>query len=193
MFKAIYLAILLASSPTWFQERSLVRLAYSVMENDSLEWHTCTGFMINASKGQVITARHCVPDEGDVLVDGIASEVILKDANFALVKVEPFSRPVLEFGKDPEIADRVITLGYGYGDLHRFDRHVSSLEVSDLEKKVHVTCGIIALDGPLAPGMSGGPILDANHKVIGLNQASAPTIGLGCDLKSIKKFLKEAK
>lgn len=196
MFKAIILAIAIAANPTWFQERSLAKIQYNVVDEDGEKHtHTCTGFMVNAAKGYLLTAEHCVPKDGEqvVFVDGIVSEVVKKDANFALIQVEPFSRPILDIGKDVDISEHVLVLGYGYGDLHRFDRHVSSIDIADIEEKVHVTCGIIALDGPLAPGMSGGPILNHANKVVGLNQASSAVIGLGCNVKSINKFLKDVK
>lgn len=194
MRRIILLAALfsLAASPTWQIERSIVSVQFTTY-NDEGEpgTHYCTGFVVDAAKGYVLTAEHCVPkdDKTPLLVADVVSEVIKKNADLAIVKIEPMSAPPLEIGGEVEILDPVIVIGYGYKDLHRFRRNVSTKDISDRKKKVDLECELIGLDGPLAPGMSGGPILK-DGKVVGISQATAPSIGLGCNAKEIKKFIK---
>lgn len=182
----------LSASPTWFAERSLARLTFNAEdENGEKATHSCTGFMVNASKGLILTAEHCVPkDGGAVLVDGVASEVMKKNHDFALIQVEPFSRPPLEIETSMDVSDPVIVLGYGYGDLLTVKRTIAATRIENGLKKAALECELIALDGPIAPGMSGGPIINARGKVIGISQATAPAIGLGCKGNDIKSFIR---
>jgi S1-C subfamily serine protease len=156
--------------------------------------HFCTGFMVDAARGLILTAEHCVSkDNQGVFVDGLEAEVIKKNHDLAVIKVEPFSRPALDIETSSEIGDPVTAIGYGYGDLFRLKRSIAGTEIADGKRKSDLECDLFALDGPVAPGMSGGPIINAKGKVIGITQATAPAIGLGCKAKEINKFLKEVK
>jgi len=48
----------------------------------------------------------------------------------------------------------------------------------------------ILLDGPIANGMSGGPVVDEKGKVVGINQVSDGTSGGICSAREIREFLK---
>lgn len=143
----------------------------------------CAGFVTSASKGEAITARHCVPENEDVtlMVDGIPSEVVKQNQVFALVKIPSMSKPALDLRKDkPSLGEKVYTFGFGYGMYTIFQRYVAGLYNGD-----------ILLDGPLAHGMSGGPVVDEQGKVIGLNQASDGVTAAICGAEEIKEFLKQ--
>jgi S1-C subfamily serine protease len=143
----------------------------------------CTGFVVNSAAGEVLTANHCTEDNGvpvdEMLVDGEPSYVIRTDGNFSLVHSRPMEKPPLELRDEPiPNGSEVVTTGYAYGHLVEFTRHVAAHEGGD-----------IYLDGPLAPGMSGGPVVDTHNRVVGLNQASSPVLGIVCGQNEIRFFL----
>jgi len=160
-------------------QRSIVSVTYEKSENDHM---SCTGFVINSAKGQVLTASHCVADLDVVQVDGVDSLVIEKGETLALLSIIPMSRPSLDIQKDnPSIGDQTQTFGFGWGTMKVLTRHVAGFtkEGSD-----------IIIDGPLIPGMSGGPVIDAHGKVVGINMASNDIVGVLCGAQEIREFLK---
>jgi hypothetical protein len=50
--------------------------------------------------------------------------------------------------------------------------------------------GQLILDGPVAPGMSGGPVLNEAGELVGINQAANPVLGMMCPIEEIREFLK---
>ena len=75
----------------------------------------------------------------------------------------------------------MVSFGYGYGWMQVMQRHIASLKDGD-----------IFMDAPVAPGMSGGPIVDLQGRVVGLNQATDPnhTLTQACGVEEIRAFLK---
>lgn len=175
-----FLLICLPDSPSASQSvidktiRSIVEIEFAV---DGEQTHVCTGFVVDAARGQALTARHCVGNE--LTVDGQVSEVIKADETLALVKVPAMRKPPLEIRKKSiSLGERVWSLGFGYGKMKVFSRAISGWVIKD-----------VILDGPLAPGMSGGPIVDKDGKVVGVNQASNQVLGIGCGYLEIRAFL----
>ena len=71
-----------------------------------------------------------------------------------------------------------MSIGFDHGYLVVFNRRVATIVDED-----------IIVDGPLVPGMSGGPVVNLEGKVVGLNQSTSDAIGLACGTKEIKNFL----
>lgn len=156
--------------------RSLVRVEFEAQPKGV---HVCTGFVVSSSKGWAITARHCVIDKTPVYVDGQESEIVKQNGLFTIVRIPPMSKPTLELrDRELPIGERLYAIGYGFGQLMVFNRGFSGWIDKD-----------IMLDGPLVGGMSGGPIIDQDGRVVGLNQASSEYIGLGCSYKELKEFI----
>lgn len=170
-------------------ELSLLRISHDI---DGKHEFTCTGFIINSAKGQGITAKHCVVnDDGSpvetLLVNGFPTEIIKTSETLALIKVNVMLGPPLDLRKDlPNKGEDVIGLGYGFGDYVVMVRHIGNPKPGFGGKQD------IVLDGPLAPGMSGGPVVDMDGKVVGLAQQNSPfyILSLLCGSDEIRDFLK---
>ena len=168
---------------------SLVRVEYpdySDPERREGQTRSCAGFVVDAARGYVLTARHCVPSpEGvsPVYVDGEETRILAINGLFALLAYHPMRKPPLDIRKDaPSRGEPVVSVGYGYGVLTVLVRHVASLVADD-----------VSIDGPLVPGMSGGPTVDAQGRVVFLNQVSNEAMGAGCGGAEIRAFLTTVK
>lgn len=159
-------------------ERSLVKLEHGDL---SRQHGICTAFITSYSAGEALTAAHCVETDGeDLYADGRATEVLKQNKNFALIRVEAEGKPPLTIRKEEAvIGEEVRSFGYAWGKLNVFTRHISSFLDNDP-----------IFDAPLAPGMSGGPVVDAKGEVVGVNQASNAVIGVASGVKEIRHFLK---
>lgn len=156
---------------------SIVKITFDAGEEGT---HYCTGFIIDSPRGWVITARHCVSDTTQNYInESLPVEVVKTTDDLAIVEIPAMMGPPLEFEDDTDVLDEVVSIGYGNNHMQAIDRHVAGFDKGD-----------IILDGPLTPGMSGGPIVDLNGKVVGLNQYTYPSVGVGCGVKEMKDFIK---
>ena len=161
---------------------SLVRVSFDFTDADGEEVsQRCTGFKVGLK--WVITADHCIPPKDvntDVLVDGRPSHIIRHKGYLVLLEVPLDDKPILQVvKKDPPIGTDVTAIGYAWAtSVHVFKRTVAAYEHTWL-----------TIDGPVAPGMSGGPVIDENGKVVGLIQAASPIIGLNCPPKELRDFI----
>lgn len=156
--------------------RSIVLLEQSVGE----ETHPiCTAFVV--MPGIALTVAHCLPEANeDLFTDGLPSHVLKHNDSLGLVSVADLKKPALSIRKEEAlVGEEVRTFGYAWGEMNVFRRTVSSFKGPDF-----------LMDSPLAPGMSGGPTVDTNGEVVGVNQAANSVVGVGCGVREIKAFLK---
>jgi S1-C subfamily serine protease len=150
---------------------------------------TGTGFVLDR-EGFILTNAHVVEnarrvrvriDEG-TLVD---AEVVGSDlsTDLAVLRVDPRGadlRPVpLGVSRDVEVGDPVLALGNPFG----LEDTVTSGIVSALQRQLRAPDGftidgVIQTDAAVNPGNSGGPLMDARGRVIGVNSQIA-TAGRG--------------
>ena len=148
-----------------------------------------SGFVLSEN-GEIVTDAHVVTDE----TSGTrvpATEVFIEFSNrnvleakilgfdpfadVALLKVEPEGFPLhpLELGNDDEleVGEPVAAIGSPFGEQRSLsvgvvsatDRSVKSLTQFQID-------GAIQTDASINPGNSGGPLLEANARVVGINQ-----------------------
>jgi putative serine protease PepD len=146
---------------------------------------TGSGFVVSAD-GKIITNEHVVEGATSVTVklgvNGKAqtAQVLGADASkdLALLKVDPGSTKlhVLSFDDSSkvQVGDNVYAIGNPYG----LDDTLTSGIVSALNRDIQAPSGAtisgaIQTDAALNPGNSGGPLLDADGKVIGVNSQIA--------------------
>jgi S1-C subfamily serine protease len=140
----------------------------------------CTAFSIN-SAGYYMTAYHCLgsfegtgPDglamPEEPTLDGKALNVVFanEELDIAIVRAEK-GRPALRYRTEPlEVGDEVAGYGYGYGfAVPIFRSAIVSTFVRD-DKGIIWTF----LDNSLVKGMSGGPIVDRQGRIVGINQST---------------------
>ena len=149
-----------------------------------------SGFVLNAA-GEIVTNAHVVTDESGGASRSAAKAVYIEFpdrnvlpakivgfdpfADVALLKVKPdgFELHPLELGTDAvlRVGQPVAAIGSPFGEqqslssgiVSAIDRSVQSLTHFQIE-------GAIETDASLNPAHSGGPLLDAAARVIGINQ-----------------------
>jgi S1-C subfamily serine protease len=148
-----------------------------------------SGFVLDAN-GEIVTNAHVVTDEStgsrkpasEVFVEFenrnvLEAKIVGFDpfADVALLKVEPEGFPLhpLQLGDDESlvVGEPVAAIGSPFGEQRSLsvgvvsatDRSVKSLTQFQIE-------GAIQTDASINPGNSGGPLLEANAKVVGINQ-----------------------
>jgi putative serine protease PepD len=140
---------------------------------------TGTGFVIDGA-GNIVTAAHVVDGASSVTVtfqDGTtrSAKVLGKDdaTDVAVLKVDPSGLTLhpLALGSSTklDVGDAVAAIG----DPFTYQRSLSTGVVSGLDRTISAPNGFtvahaIQTDAALNPGNSGGPVLDASGKVIGI-------------------------
>jgi putative serine protease PepD len=144
---------------------------------------TGTGFAVS-SDGKIITNEHVVDGATSVTVKlgtggkTLTAQVLGADASkdLALLKVDASGLKALSFGDSSslQVGDNVYAIGNPYG----LDHTLTSGIVSALNREIDAPdgtpiTGAIQTDAALNPGNSGGPLLDADGKVVGVNSQIA--------------------
>lgn len=176
------LAFLLVAASGFFTPRDIVAntlastvLVQSVDPEDDKPM-TCTGVMVTVRRA--LTAAHCVKGDAPLTVDGEDAMVMARSESLLLVSAGGGKKPLKIAKELPRIQEPVMSFGYAWGEMTVLGRRVAVLHGPDF-----------ATDGPLAPGMSGGPIVNQSGELIGINQASNEVIGIACGAEEIRAFL----
>jgi S1-C subfamily serine protease len=157
-----------------------------------------SGFVLNG-EGEIATNAHVVTTgEGDAVsrakevyvefADGnqVEAKIVGTDPNadIALLKIDPQGlklRPLpLGESASVEVGEPVAAIGSPFGErqslsvgvISAIDRSIDSLTSFDI-------AGAIQTDAAINPGNSGGPLVDAEGRVIGVNQQIKSTSGGG--------------
>jgi putative serine protease PepD len=140
---------------------------------------TGSGFVVSPD-GLIVTNQHVVDGATEVAVkigtDGeqLPAEIVGIDAShdLALLDVDADDLPTLELGDSGtvEVGDATYAIGNPYGLDHTLTTGVVSALNRDLQAPNGATIsGAIQTDAALNPGNSGGPLLDGDGNVIGVN------------------------
>jgi S1-C subfamily serine protease len=171
-----------------------------------------SGFVLDGD-GEIVTNAHVVTDESsgkrkpakEVFVEFpdrnvLDAEIIGFDpfADVALLKVDPKGLALhpLELGDDADlkVGQPVAAIGSPFGEQQSLssgivsatDRSVKSLTQFQIE-------GAIQTDASINPGNSGGPLLDADARVLGINEqietdsGSNSGVGFAVPISAIKR------
>jgi len=169
-----------------------------------------TGFIVD-SNGYIITNRHVVEDSEArytvLMNDGkkYPAEIIARDAveDFALLKIDKTGLYPLALGNSDDIVlgQTVIAIGNALGE---FRNTVSKGVISGLARSIQVMDSlgqqvvlndVIQTDTAINRGNSGGPLLNLDGEVVGVNTAmvsGAQNIGFAIPINKIKKSIEQA-
>lgn len=181
---ALVLFTVPASSYEWQSTAKKVSLSLVSLSDFDGDIY-CTGYVIDNQRDFVMTAQHCVDGDYGIIVDHKSAWVVWadKELDIAVLQVPGISKPELHPGKHPKIGQAIAALGHGYGLEQPMFRVglVAHPDVHILE----LSGTWVILDFPLIPGMSGGPMVDQDGKVLAINQRSNTVIGLGKSIADI--------
>jgi len=173
---------------------------------------TGSGFVVDDG-GLIVTNEHVIDGAQQVTVkigtDGkeIPAEIVGADAShdLALLKVDADGLKALPLGDSSkvEVGDNTYAIGNPYG----LDHTLTTGVVSALNRTLQAPDGselggAIQTDAALNPGNSGGPLLDEDGQVIGVNAQIATGgtegggnvgIGFAIPTSTVKQFISQAK
>jgi serine protease Do len=200
------------ASPSVVLIRSYKNVPYSLTGSTHLiarrQVSSGTGFFVT-SDGYLLTNRHVVADtqaEYTVDFDGqeIPALVVYRDSDYdlAVLKIKSGTYPALKLAQSSEIkrGERVIGIGNALG---KYVDSVSVGKISGLDKSVIVRekgrtfellQGLIQTNARLYPGDSGGPLLNPQGEVIGVNVATSvrAPISYSIPIEAIQSVIKKA-
>ena len=157
-----------------------------------------SGFVLDGN-GQVVTNAHVVTSgEGDSIrrarqvyvefADGNTVEATIRgadpNADVALLKIDPQGitlRPMpLGSSAGVEVGEPVAAIGSPFGERQSLSVGVVSAVDRSIDSLTSFTIsGAIQTDAAINPGNSGGPLVDADGRVVGINQQIKTTSGGG--------------
>ena len=153
----------------------------------------CSAFSIDKERHYVITAAHCVDwNEDGFLVDGVFPQVMFFDEalDVAVLYVYGMNRPELK----PRT--KLIKVGmevgaFGFAPEDGLKAHFRAGNVSGIEFSENGLIWVL-VDQSAIGGMSGGPVVDTDGKVIMVTQISDRVRHLGGrDMESVYRATKE--
>lgn len=170
-----------------------------------------SGFIVT-SDGIIVTNKHVVSEETAnytvYLADGkkYTAKVLARDSydDLAFIKIDARSLPVANLGDSDQlkVGQWVIAVGNALGE---YDNTVTIGVVSAKNRQVSPSDpstgateqleGLIQTDASIFSGNSGGPLVNLQGEVVGINTAKGPDQGLGFSIpiNSIKNALESVK
>lgn len=156
----------------------------------------CTAFVINSDaphkrdegkQNYLLTAAHC--DGKEMYVDQTAATVVWKDTkkDLLVVEVDDLERPALKLAREnPKQGQEVLSFGYGYA-LERPMARVTHIADDDTYIPEGGIGGpLMVTDATFVPGMSGGPVVNANAEVVMIVQLGSDSVGMGVGASTIR-------
>lgn len=170
-----------------------------------------TGFIVS-SDGLIITNKHVVSDSSAtykvLFNDGSEAKAEIKTLHptqdLAIIKVEKNNLKPVEFANSDnlKVGQTAVAIGNALGE---FDNTVSRGVISGLRRSIVASDGkgnseqlsqVIQTDAAINQGNSGGPLLDINSKVVGVNVATAEgaqSIGFAIPSNVVVKMIDDYK
>lgn len=147
------------------------------------------GLIIDAS-GYILTNLHIVDDAGkiEVQIYGLQNEIYIArtvatdpSCNLALLKIEPpYPLPTAQLGNSDliEVGDVVMAIGSPFGLEYSVTRGIVSDDRRTITVDGQEFPDMIQADAAINRGNSGGPLVDSNGVVIGINTAILTPTGV---------------
>ena len=155
-------------------EALVEKASQSVVRVDARRGRAGTGIVWDS--GLVLTANHVVEQEEDieVVVDGKSAKASLvgRDpaTDLALLKVDGLSAPAMPRAKVSDLKPGQIVLAIGRpGSLKATFGTISAVSSPWRGWRGSEVEHLIQTNAPLYPGFSGGPLVDADGRAVGMN------------------------
>lgn len=127
------------------------------------------------SNGLILTNNHVVGRRTPVVLLQDDREYDAKliardpDVDLALLSIHATDlTPLKPVSVSPRVGEMVFAFGHPWGQRNTVTRGIVSALVSAQNRRGE-TLPIVRSDAPLAPGNSGGPLVNANGEVVGIN------------------------
>lgn len=161
-------------------------------------YSTGTGFYLKNSN-LIVTNEHVIRDNREVVINGEGFEkqmtkVIFSDIRYDLAFLQPpniIEAPSVEFydGNEIERGEVVIAAGHPFGLKYTATQGI----VSNIEEEKNDIV-YIQHDAALNPGNSGGPLINENGEIIGINTfviQNGNNVGFSLPVNYLQKTIKE--
>ncbi len=155
-----------------------------------------SGFIIDAA-GYIVTNNHVISDAAEITVtlhDGreLPAKLVGSDeqTDLALIKVDADQLPTIGFGDSDRtrVGDWVVAIGSPFGFGGSVTAGIVSARGRDIRSGPYDD--YLQIDAPINSGNSGGPIIDAGGKVVGVNTAifspNGGNIGIGFAIPAVE-------
>ncbi|MBZ0276416.1 MAG: S1C family serine protease [Anaerolineae bacterium] len=169
---------------------SLVRVGGDESYGAGTIWH---------SDGLVVTNAHVIHRRHDIHVtlpngDSYPAAVLAADPDLdlAALSITASGLPVIEPGDSRQLhaGQLVMALGHPWGRPGAVTSGVV-IGIGDHLPEMPPGKEWIALDLHIRPGHSGGPLLDTNGRLVGINtMITGPNVGFAIPVQTVKTFLK---
>jgi serine protease Do len=146
-------------------EQSVPRI--EILAPDAPGPGTCSGVVLNAEAGYVLTAAHCTVEKAAYTVNGRHAELVRQNRilDLAVLRAELKDAKAMPLAKDPPaIGAEVALVGFAFGAKrlhHQFGRVSQPLDDD----------GALILDLMVIAGESGGPAINTAGELIGMTSA----------------------
>jgi len=127
------------------------------------------------ANGLILTNNHVVGRRTPIVIlqnDGEYESRLLArdpDVDLALLSIDATDlTPLLPVSVSPRVGEMVFAFGHPWGQRNTVTRGIVSALVS-AQNRHGDTLPVIRSDAPLAPGNSGGPLVNAKGEVVGIN------------------------
>lgn len=151
-----------------------------------------SGFLIN-SEGQILTNNHVVSGSAKLEVmlpdqSRYEAKILVREPvdDLALIQINPKKKlPFLKLGESDvlQVGQKVLAIGNPFGLASTLTTGIVSSLGRDIRGENNVLEGMIQTDAAINEGNSGGPLLDSQGDVVGINTAilapSGGNVGIG--------------
>lgn len=164
-----------------------------------------SGFILT-SDGYIATNQHVASDDVSALKVSLAdgntydAKLVWSDAtlDMAIIKIDAKDLPVLELGDSDNVVVGELAVAVGNPMGLNFERTVTAGIISALNRSIPLENGLaedlIQTDASINSGNSGGPLVNKNGEVIGINTYKLTTgegMGFAIPINILKPILNE--
>ena len=196
----VLMGVLLVQSPVaeamdWTRIVQMLRGSTVPLACSLHQQHVCTAFSINQEEGLYLTAFHCTPkfvsapdetghvNEEEPLLDGKPLAIVFanEEVDIAIVRGVKHRPALLPRTKTLEVGTEVGSYGYGYG----LEAPIFRTGVISVFLKGPDNIERYLVDNAFIMGMSGGPVVDRDGRVVGVNHKTDNWSGFSASIRQI--------